>query len=206
VSLSAATLLLVRHADIDCSSNGLALLCGSHDAPLSSKGRLQLEALRRKLAAEQGIDALYSSPLRRAVETARAAPPELFSSIRLVSSLAEIHCGSVEGLPLEDVRQNYPEYWRRNEAQADENFCWPGGETYRRFRRRVLRAVRTLARMHAGKKILIVTHAGVVNQVLGKIAGQSAAKWENFRPGNASITELSWHGDTGEVLRFDDRA
>lgn len=206
MSLSAVTLLLVRHADIDCSSNGLALLCGSHDAPLSPKGRLQLEPLRRKLATEQNVCALYSSPLRRAVETARAAPPELLTSLRLVSSLGEIHCGAVEGLPLEDVRQNYPEYWRRNEAQADESFCWPGGETYRRFRRRVLRAVRMLARMHAGKKILMVTHAGVINQILGTIAGQSAARWENFRPGNASITELNWHGDTGEVLRFDDRA
>jgi broad specificity phosphatase PhoE len=205
VSLSTATLLLVRHADIDCSSNGLALLCGSYDAPLSATGRLQLAKLKRRLAAEPNIQALYSSPLRRAVQTAQAAPPEFLASLRMVSSIAEIHCGAVEGIPLDDVRQRFPEYWRRNEAQADENFCWPGGETYRRFRRRVLVAIRTLSRMHAGQKIIVVTHAGVINQILGSMVGQSAAKWENFRPGNASITEISWRDDTGQLLRFNDQ-
>jgi broad specificity phosphatase PhoE len=66
-------------------------------------------------------------------------------------------------------------------------------------------AIRTLSRMHAGQKIIVVTHAGVINQILGSMVGQSAAKWENFRPGNASITEISWRDDTGQLLRFNDQ-
>jgi hypothetical protein len=45
----------------------------------------------------------------------------------------------------------------------------------------------------------------VINQILGSMVGQSAAKWENFRPGNASITEISWRDDTGQLLRFNDQ-
>jgi broad specificity phosphatase PhoE len=182
------------------------LLCGSHDARLSEKGRAQVEMLRRRLSQEDGFSAIYSSPLRRAIETAQAAPASLLSNLRIVRSIAEIHCGSVEGMSLEDIRRTFPNEWMRNEAQQDEAFCWPGGETYRFFRKRVLRCVRSIARMHAGERVLLVTHAGVVNQVLGSLAGQSAARWENFRPGNTAITEVLWSDDSGRVCTFDDRS
>ena len=199
-----ARLILVRHAEIDCHRNGIALLCGSHDAALSACGRAQVEKLRFRLGT-QNFAALYSSPLRRAVETARAAPPALVNDVRLLRSIAEIHCGEVEGMPIEEIRQCMPDYWRRNEAQDDDDFCWPGGETYRMFRRRVMRAIRAISVKHAGDTVLVVTHAGVVNQVLGALGTQPAARWENFRPGNTALTELLWSGDSGELVRFDDR-
>jgi broad specificity phosphatase PhoE len=199
-----ARLLLVRHAEAQCSRDGLALLCGSHDAALSECGRAQVERLRCRLASDN-FGALYSSPLQRAVETARAAPDPLLNDMRVLRSLAEIHCGAVEGMPLEHIRHSMPDYWRRNEAQDDDSFCWPRGETYSKFRSRVLRAIRAIARVHAGQTVLVVTHAGVVSQILGALCAQPAARWENFRPGNTAITELLWRGATGEVVRFDDR-
>lgn len=205
MSAAPARLILVRHAHIDCGRNGLPLLCGSHDAPLSARGEQEVERLRRRLAAMHAA-ALYSSPLARAVHTAAAAPGPLVRRMRLLQSVAEIHCGIVEGMPIADVKQQFPDAWRSNESQVDEDFCWPGGESYRRFRRRVLRAMRGIARMHPGESVLVVTHAGVVNQVLGALHGQCAARWENFRPGNASITELTWSGDSGRVVCFDDRS
>jgi broad specificity phosphatase PhoE len=173
---------------------------------LNAKGRAEVELLRRRLLGEQGLAALYSSPLRRALDTAQAAPAPLPEQLRAVKSLAEIHCGAVEGMPLHQVRRNFPDYWSRNEAQDDEAFRWPGGEMYAFFRRRVLRAIRAIARKHPGQRVLIVTHAGVVNQILGSIAGQSAARWENFRPGNTAVTEVSWAGDSGQLIAFDDRS
>ena len=200
-----ARLIFIRHADINCSLNGTALLCGSHDAPLSPNGHRQVESLRSRLSAASHAAALYSSPLRRAVETARAAPPELLDRIRLLNSLAEIHCGTVEGVAIEEVRRRYPELWTRNEAQADDDFRWPGGgESYRRFRRRVLRAVCSISALHPDQCVLVVTHAGVVNQVLNAIAGQPAACWEKPRPRNCSLTEVLWEGGTGRVECFDD--
>jgi broad specificity phosphatase PhoE len=199
-----AVLVFVRHARVDCSRNGHALLCGRHDIPLSSTGRKQVEKLRERLACEPEFDALYSSHLRRAVETASAAPVSLQPSLRKLRSLAEINCGALDGLPLEIVQREYSEYWEKNEAQTDEDFCWLGGETYRRFRQRVLRAVWRIARLHSGQRVLIVTHAGVVNQVLGTITGQSAARWHNLRPRNASVTRVLWDGEGGRVECFDD--
>lgn len=196
-----ADLVFIRHAHIACSDNGDALMCGRHDVPLSPSGLAQVESLRYRLSVEPPFDAVYSSPLRRALQTSAAARNR---QPRRLRSLAEICCGRLDGMPIAAVKRNFPDVWARNEAQDDENFCWPGGESYRRFRNRVLRAVMQIARAHAGQRVLMVTHAGVINQVLGTIAGQSAARWSNFRPHNASITRVLWSDSGADVERFDD--
>jgi broad specificity phosphatase PhoE len=147
---------------------------------------------------------VYVSPLTRALKTASAAPEALRKSMRVLRSLSEIDCGAVDGMPISEVQQLYPELWRENEAQQNENFSWPGGETYRAFRRRVLRAVEAIARRHQGSRVLVVTHAGVINQVLGTLSGQSAARWEFPRPRNASVTGVRWGRAGGAVAFFDD--
>ena len=52
----------------------------------------------------------------------------------------------------------------------------------------------------------MVTHAGVISQVVGALHGINAARWEAFRVGNASITRMQWQGGAGVVSCFDDRA
>ena len=198
-----ATLVLVRHAHTDCTSNGHALLCGRYDSALSPLGWRQVAALRRRLQAENTIAAVYTSPLKRALGTASAAT--WHAHPRILHSLAEISCGRLDGLPLARVQTEYADVWRRNCAQDDPRFRWPGGESYEQFRRRVLRILRVVSLRHQGDRVLVFTHAGVVSQVLGYIRGQSAARWDNYRPGNASITELLFDGHKFEVVRFDDR-
>ncbi len=151
---------------------------------------------------EPTASAVYSSTLRRAAETARAAPLEPLPA----DSLREINCGVLDGRPLEEIRARHPELWRRNLAQNDEDFNWLGGESYRQFRRRVLEAVSAIAANHKQERVLIFTHAGVISQVLGALAGVSAARWEDFRPGYASITEIDWNGGSPTVRRYDDRS
>lgn len=200
------TLQLVRHAQSECSQNGSALLCGSHDVPLSMTGQEQVERLRERLTKETAASALYSSPLRRALDTASAAPAALQQRCRLLHSIREIHCGSIEGWPLTSVQTKYFGYWQRNLMQTDDDFRWPGGESYSCFRRRVLRAVQTIARRHLNEEVIVVTHAGVINQLLGWMEGQNAARWENFRPSCASITRVTWNGSSWLLESFDDHS
>ena len=178
-------------------------MCGRYDVPLSPRGQAQLDGLRERIAGEAPFAAVYCSTLRRAIGTAAAVP---VPRPRLLRSLAEIDCGLLDGTPIEVVKREYAQIWAQNQAENDENFRWPGGESYTRFRRRVLRVVSGIAQAHAGQRVLIVTHAGVINQVLGTIAGQSPARWSNFRPHNASITRVMWDGSSGEVEVFDDYA
>jgi broad specificity phosphatase PhoE len=111
---------------------------------------------------------------------------------RVWPSLREIGCGGVDGWTLARVRRRFPRLWAANLARADERFRWPGGESYREFRARCLRAIRRIAAAHLGARVVVVTHAGVITQVLAAIHGIAPARWDAFRVGNASVTVVRW--------------
>lgn len=198
-----ATLVLVRHAHAGEPDTGSPeRLSGWYDLPLSPVGRRQLEPLQRKLAALPAPAALYSSPLRRALATAAAVAWTTGLPVRLLGALREISCGRLEGIPLEQLRAQHRALWERHVARHDPEFRWPGGESYRELRRRAWRAVARIVSAHPGQRVVVVTHAGVITQLVGALAGVSAASWERFRVGNASITELEI-GESARLTRFD---
>ena len=198
------TLVFIRHAQAaDRDAHGNLRLAGQVDLPLTRHGRQQAEGLRQLAPRLQPVDGLYTSTLRRARGTAGPLAQALRLDARPWRSLREISCGELDGLPVTEVRSRYPRLWDANLAQADEQFRWPGGESYRSFRGRVLRAVRRIVQTHTGRRVVIVTHAGVISQVLGMLAGEPASRWERFRPAPASLTEVGWRNATGTLLRFD---
>jgi broad specificity phosphatase PhoE len=118
--------------------------------------------------------------------------------------LREIGCGAADGRSVHEVRASYPEHWGRNERQDDDDFRWPGGESYREFRERCLRAVRRIAARHPGACVAVFTHTGVVTQLIGAIRGFPAARWSAYRPKNGSITVIDWDGPAGRLVSFDE--
>lgn len=180
-------------------------LSGWTDVPLSPLGHREAALVARRLAREQRIDAAYASPLQRARVTASYVSDAIGVPTLLEPDLREIGCGSADGLTAEDVRARYPGAWQRNERQDDDDFRWPGGESYREFRERCVGAVRAIAARHGGERVVVVTHTGVITQVLGSIDRLPPARWRTYRAGNGSITHLEWEGDRARVIRFDDR-
>lgn len=198
-------IVLVRHAHVTDNSEGAdARLCGWFDPPLSPHGQAQAVKLCRLLAGESAFAGITSSPLRRAHATASCVGETLGLTPIIEPDLREINCGSVDGLRLSGLKATHPDLWARNLAQTDETFRWPDGESYREFRTRALGAIARIGRRYAGQRVLVVTHAGIISQVIGSLAGTSPASWSRFRVQNASITEINWseHGTT--VVRFDD--
>ncbi|HYC89092.1 MAG TPA: histidine phosphatase family protein [Thermoanaerobaculia bacterium] len=198
------TLLLLRHAHTEANEHGSTpRMAGWCDIPLSDRGEAQLDALRRVSLGELA-PLIYSSTAPRATRTAAAAGRG--RRIVPLRSLREISCGEVEGWLVTDVARRHPDLWRRNLAQDDPDFGWPGGESYRKFRQRVLRALRGIAARHCGERVLVTTHAGAIAQVVGHAKGVSAARWECYRPANCSVTTVECDEDgTIRVLDFDRR-
>ena len=178
---------------------------GMTDTDLSSLGEAQAATLAEVLAPELGGVPIYSSPLCRARHTVEALARKTGAQVHLRPDLREIDCGGLEGMSISEVKRHHPNAWEENLRVHNPEFRWPGGESYSEFRRRCLDEVARIARSHAGARVLLVTHAGVVSQVVGAVAAVSAARWDLYRPGNASITELLWGPDGGTVVRFDDR-
>jgi broad specificity phosphatase PhoE len=106
---------------------------------------------------------------------------------------------------LREVRQRFPALWQANARQDDDDFRWPGGESYREFRRRCLSAVIKLTAAHSGGSVALVTHAGFITQVVGSIRGDRPACWDRHRTGNTALTEIRWTNGSGTVMVLDDR-
>jgi broad specificity phosphatase PhoE len=206
--VTSTTFLLIRHGHTAQNGPGARLrMSGITDFRLSDVGRREAHQLARFLAARSDhFASICMSPLSRARDTALALVAAGLGEPVTVEDLREIDCGAFEGLELELVKRRHPDLWAANLRQDDEDFRWPRGESYRAFRTRCLGAVRELAARHRGERIAVVTHAGVVSQIVGSIAGTSAARWDLHRPGNTAVTELHWEGDTGTIARFDDRS
>lgn len=198
-------LLLIRHAHVDTGPPP-GRLCGWLDLPLSPKGRTDLLDLLSRSRSDGIPDALYTSTLTRAREVAAALSRRWNRAVQPETRLREIACGRLEGVPMDDAARAYPELWARNRAQDDDDFAWPDGESYRAFRARVLEGLRRIAAAHRGGRAAVVTHAGVIAQVIGVIEGRRAAQWEPCRPDFLTATEIVWSGrEPVDLVAFNER-
>jgi broad specificity phosphatase PhoE len=108
-------------------------------------------------------------------------------------------------MPLAQLQRDFPDLWTRNMAQVDDAFAWPGGETYAQFRARVLAGLSSVADALPGARVVVVTHAGVIAQVLGAATGRPACVWEPDRPRPLTATEVLWEdGAPRAVLSFNE--
>lgn len=202
-----ALLSLIRHGHT--ASNGSdpdAVMSGWTDLSLTEIGWKQAIALSRSILAGPRAAALYTSPLRRACDTAGGLVRASRKRLQFLDDIREIYCGTVDGVPVSEVKRRHPELWEENLRQTNADFRWPGGESYRELRARSLAALDKIALAHPGERVLVVTHCGVISQVVGAVHGISPAEWGRFRPGNASVTEVEWSPQVRRVIAYDLRS
>ena len=187
VSLTAVTeLLLVRHGETDW--NRESRFQGHADPPLNELGRAQAGELAAALAGEE-LSAIYSSPLRRAFETAEViAAPRGLSAVP-VDGLREVDVGSWQSLTRTEVEQRFPEQFRRWLGHGQG---WQDGETYEQMGERVIDTLRDLAGRHEGDRIVGVTHGGPIRAALALSAGISHSEARRRGPliGNCFIARF----------------
>jgi probable phosphoglycerate mutase len=156
--------LLIRHGR---SADVIPGAPDSFDPPLHEQGLLQVTALAERLDGKH-LDAVYSSDLARAVQTATPLAQPRGLSVVTRTDLREVHLGDWEGGE-----------FRRRAAALDPDFIrfaeagrWdaiPGAERDEDLRARTLGAVQELAATHAGGNIAVVCHGGVINAVLAEL-------------------------------------
>jgi broad specificity phosphatase PhoE len=194
----ATRLLLIRHAHVD-NGEDRQRMCGWLDLPLSPTGELQLRRFRSEPSPIKP-EVVYASSSSRARVTAEALAVRFSVQVSIDPQLREINCGALEGMSIQEVKDRYPKLWTQNAWQDNSDFAWPNGETYRDFRYRVFDALSRIARRHAHTRIPIVTHTGVISQVVGAIKGLSPAVWESYRPEPFTATEVIWSRDAPRHL------
>jgi broad specificity phosphatase PhoE len=152
-------LILVRHGETLHNVAGIAQ--GWNDSALSAEGERQVHALAARLAAMKP-DALFSSPLERAMSTARAIAAATGLEIHSLDDLREMNYGGWEGRSFLEVRRADEEIYRR--WIADPDCACPGGESHNDVRRRMERAFRTIEQHANGQtlRVVAVTHGTAI--------------------------------------------
>jgi broad specificity phosphatase PhoE len=166
--VATTTFVLVRHGETDW--NRERRFQGHSDVSLNEPGRRQAEALADALAGER-FAAAYSSPLRRALETAEIVAARLDIPVEPRGGLMEVDVGSWSGLTTAEVEERFPDgfsLWAETRAGG-----WSDGETYEDLGARVVRDLHELAERHPGERVLAVTHGGPIRSVLAAAAGLS---------------------------------
>lgn len=204
--MASARLFLIRHGHTAGNGGIDQRLSGWTDFVLSPRGHAQVERLRSWLLRSEPFSVIYCSPLARAIQTAGPLVDAGLGPLRRCEGLKEIYCGALDGWPIALVQRQFPELWAANLRQDDDDFRWPGGESYRDLRSRALATAGEIADRHAEQKVALVTHAGIISQLVGTIEGSRPAEWERFRSENTAVTELLWNGGRLELVKFDDRA
>lgn len=183
-------LLLIRHGETVW--NRESRFQGVLDVPLSEKGKEEA-ALLAAFLRDKPLSAIYSSPLGRAQETARAISNAAGLEVCTVDALKEIDVGEWSGLTWEEVWAKWPELGRRWHENPPASPPPPGGEYYPDFQKRSLRAVEEIVSRHGDEDWLaLVTHGGVIRAVLNQLLGIAWGSKAVFYIKNCSFTRLRW--------------
>ena len=181
------TILLARHGETDWNREDR--FQGHADPPLNRTGRAQAVDLSIALMAEE-LAAVYSSPLRRALETAEVVAASHGLEPIPVDDLREVDVGSWSGLTRAEVEERFPAQFAR---WLDYGQGWEDGETYEEMGRRAVEALLRLAAAHDGERVLAVTHGGPIRAAFAFADGTTHAEARRLGPriGNTFVAELA---------------
>jgi probable phosphoglycerate mutase len=179
-------LCIVRHGET--AWNAEHRVQGQLDVPLNAVGRAQALAASKVLAREK-FDAIYSSDLSRAQQTAQPTAGLLSMALLLDKDLRERHYGIFERLTYAEVKVRYPEDYARFEAH-DPEFAFRTGESLNDFAARSIAVISRIAKQHQNQSILVFTHGGVLDQFYRHVTGTPLSTQRGFGIPNAGLNRV----------------
>jgi broad specificity phosphatase PhoE len=192
------TVYLARHGESDW--NATNRFQGRSDRPLTELGRRQAEELAETVATAAALDAVYSSPLRRALDTAAAVALRLGLQPVAVAGLREVDVGGWTGLTRTEVEERFPDAFAR---WLDGGDGWEDGESYAAMSDRVLGALLAIAADHPGGAILVVSHGGPIRAIQAAAAGMDVHAYRRIHrvEPNARLSRVAV--ESGRISRLD---
>jgi len=195
-----AEILLIRHGETEW--NRREVFRGRADVPLSAKGEKQAKLLAEALRSS-GLQAVYSSPLARARQTAKPLAETLGVAIQTDERLTDMSFGRWEGRPRADVEKDDPDLYRTWFTEP-QRFRAPDGESLADVIARAWPAMGEIALRHRGGCAAIVTHRVVCKILLCTALGAGEAAFWRVRIDTASISALVAGDDLWVVTRLND--
>ena len=194
-------LILIRHGETERNSEA-RLQGGKSDIPWSEKGRKQAHSVGLALQGEK-LEAIYSSPLKRALDTAQAISVHHHLKVQTDDALAEIDMGVIDGFNLAEVKESQTDFWERW-RQEDYSVALPGGESLLQVQQRAWGAVQGIIMRHREGSVAVVSHGISLQTIITAILAVPLSSFARFRLGVASITILHIDDDTNSLVVLND--
>ena len=186
-------IFLIRHGVTE--QNKQRRYCGISDICLSELGRRQAKILGQILS-EEPITSIYTSPLKRCLETSNAISGAHGICPEPLTGLSEIDFGLWEGLTFDEIQARYPEQLN-NWVKYPDSFSFPQGQCIADFRTRVLSS---LGEILKGKEnSLVVAHGGSLRVIICHLCGCPMSCLHSFELEPASLTILEYYENSAVV-------
>lgn len=190
------TLFLIRHGETKW--NTLGKFQGCTDIDLSDEGILQANFLKERM--KDSFDFIYSSPLRRASDTANIICSNTDIKPQIEPSIREINFGEWEGLTIKEIKELYPDafqVWRTDELTGP---IVGGDLSIKMASIRAKEAILKIVNRHKGQRIVIVAHGGIIKAGLIGLFDWKMTMYHQIILGNTSICKLSFNDDLNPVI------
>lgn len=193
-------LILLRHGETEWNLRGR--FQGHQDSPLSPEGLRQANLLAARLSSVS-FHALYSSDLGRAVETAQLIATRTGHSLRQDPRLRERALGVLEGLTRDEASQRHPQVFAEYSGGGPD-FVVPNGESTSQRLRHALECLEELGARHAGERLVVVTHGGVLSLLFRHCLGIPSTTPRAFSVLNACWNQFDYHEGKFRLVTWGD--
>ena len=200
--MQATRLIVLRHGETTWNKD--TRIQGHTDIDLNDTGRWQAKQLGQALA-DDPLDAVYSSDLRRAFDTAQAVASAQRLEAVTHTGLRERCFGVLEGLTWAEIETQHPDQavaWRTRVP----DWTPAGGESLVVLRQRVLAVLNDLAQRHVGEQIALVAHGGVLDVIYRAATGLALQSPRSWLLKNAAINRLLWTPESLTLVGWGDVA
>ncbi len=198
-----ARYVLIRHGE--SVWNGERRIQGNQDPPLSPRGRQQADLLAARLDVylPKGAAAIYTSPLRRAAETAERIGLAARLPVIAEPDLREMCLGTWEGMTVPEIQAAFPGTYERWLADPLAHPA-PGGENLEAFGRRVNGAFDRMRAAHAGTDLVLVSHGGAIKALLCYVLGLPVGSLFRIKQDNTAVNIVDADDTTRRVVLVND--
>jgi broad specificity phosphatase PhoE len=197
------SLLLVRHGETALSVD--RRFSGTGDPELTERGWAQAGALAARAASFGTVNAVWSSPLRRALDTALGIGEALGLEVRVDERLRECDFGAWEGLTFGEIGERDPDLLA--EWMGDADVAPPGGESFAAVTRRVRQVRDAVLAAHPGERVVVVSHVTPIKVLLRLALDAPPSVLHRLFLDLASVSQADWYPDgLAQVRRVNDVA
>ncbi len=202
-------LLLIRHGQTDHNMQGF--VSGRNDIPINETGHQQAKKMAERVKKEFPIDVLYSSPLKRAVQTAQYLSQAFNLPVIPDQNLIEYGFGEIANTKIKNLRETKPELsqnvddWFHGEySDSPIRPDIPGSESFDELKSRIQAFTDMILEKHAGQMIAVVSHGGFIKSYIFYQVGGDFSRYIPFWVDNVSLSIIDFYKKRPVVRLFND--